>query len=94
MKNMIPDANLATVPIPKQIMPFRGQETIQMQNLGKMIGVFIVILALIAFVVVLFAIIHSRAYKKDVLGALVDGWEVFSFIGALFLVGLVYLVRG
>ena len=91
---MIPDANLATVPIPKQIMPFRGQEAIGMQNLGKTIGAFIMILALVAFVVVLFAIIHSGAYKKDVLGALIEGWEVFGLIGALFLVGLVYLVRG
>lgn len=65
-----------------------------MQNLGKTIGAIVMILALIAFVVVLFAIIHSRAYKKDVLGALIEGWEVFGLIGALFLVGLVYLVRG
>lgn len=75
-------------------MPLRGQEAIGMQNLGKTIGAFIMILALIAFVVVLFAIIHSGAYKKDVLGALIEGWEVFGLIGALFLVGLVYLVRG
>ena len=65
-----------------------------MKSVGKTIGAFIMILALVAFVVVLFAIIHSGAYKKDVLGVLIDGWEVFSFIGALFLVGLVYLVRG
>lgn len=65
-----------------------------MKSVGKTVGAFIMILALVVFVVVLFAIIHSGAYKKDVLGALIDGWEVFGLIGALFLVGLVYLVRG
>ena len=65
-----------------------------MESIEKTIGAFVMILALISFAAVLFVIIRSRAYKKDVWDALLDGWEVFGFIGALFLVGLVCLVRG
>ena len=60
----------------------------------KTIGTFLMIIAVVAMIIIVRVLTRSNEYKNDILGILLDGWEVFELILAVFGVGFVYFWLG